>query len=1761
MLISIAITACGGGGSLESPGGGSSDKYELVVTLVSADGGDGISEVSKAVPGKLIANLTKNGSVFSNQLITFAIGEQGIGVLNPTSGTAQTNNNGDAEISLHAGTVAGGGTVSASYTTADNDTVTVTHVFTSKGDDESDEDTEYKITLEMKNFEGEIISRLNPSQPGVLTAHLTKNNESVENEIIDFSSANNAVIDSSDSSEQLTDGNGLVSKVIYVGEDNGASSVNVDFIIPGTSTLITEKFNFESQGIGENNGYVLTLELRNQNGDIATELSPSNPVVGIASLTQNGQPVSGRKLSFENIEINEVITDENGQAISVFKQCINEANNCQTSGVASLEVLFSGDENSNGSLRTTKLITEKDEIPVYSYQTKLFDSSNTPVEIITNSDSFHFEVTVFKNGTLVGSGEIIRLETRFNNFPSMDNSNDRTFKEVATDSNGLIKAVIEATGNHADYVTVTIVTPGIIASAADIVVFNSEYTLLEDQFELDLSFENGLPNNTVSGAAPAVLKAKLTKQGVEASNEVIRFAVNDAGLLEEPLKVATDSNGEATIVLNAGTDVGAGIAYATLERDGLVNQVQDSLVFTSLGDGFVLKATLVDENDNELTTISSEVKSFVKATLSQGGTAVSNAIVSFEVDNLGLIEQEQQSQVTDSSGVAKAEILPGITAGTGFATVSYDNGKYSAQVNFITSGDQISIILSELNGLREISHSTPGILIADLKQGNNPLAFKVVTFSVDTVGVINPEIGTAMTDENGRAMVSLLAGTTEGAGNSSVSFTSDAGNAVTDSYAFTSKGDAPVDGSQAFKVEVNITDINGAEFTQSNPVSSDNIGIVTAKVLEGTDPVNNVLVSFSTEFTGEIQPSVPGTAITNTDGIATINLGAGNFKGAGKVIAKYTPVNGSEAINEAVFYSSGDGAPIDSALAEIDMKFLINCKAGWDEDRDVIEIDPLNSDTECKVSNRFSSDELVDVYVKVSDTNTGNGFSNILINSVTTSGRLLPESGAALTDNFGIALLKLQPNVDGGAGEVTTTAKGVSKSIAFSASVAEISMTIDNGLPNKLDSDGVPIEDEFTPLAAGSTTVITVEILDNDNALITTPLEVEFSSGCSQSGLSILDDKVTSTGGIATATYKTAGCALSQGDTVRASVSTGGSVVIKETVIPVSAAPVASIIFDNVTNTVLALKGTGGQGRTENSQVTFKLIDSLGLPSTQSRLDFKLSSVNGGISLSSNSADTDSDGFAQVQVNSGHIPMAIRVQACYIPDDQIPASQLDDVTCWKEMYDACQLTGNDRPSSCPSGTLSLINLDEQIISVSDLLSMSTGLPDNNSFTASPEILNVEALQYTGVIDDLSIYLADQFNNPVPDGTAVYITTEGGAVGTIDGEPGNPQLECRTVDGVCVAQWRSQDPIPFSETKWGNRVGDYNPKQVYKAKSDLLISQGNLTPSYDEIKAVSNSALDPTVLENTRNCDLYNGAWAPCLNGIRNAAFFDDGVPLGARSTLIAISKGEESFVDLNSNGLFDSGEYYYSYDLPEAFIDNNENGTRTAESCNEIEGTEGDPCDPINTDGGHGEAYFSDINVNGQHDLADGKFNGLLCTAAAEADGKCNKELIDVRRNFEIVMSGSTAYSRFMVSKNSNGVNASCTSTTSLILEESEFTDYCDVMSIDISANIGDHDNDADTPDTDIGLTGMSVFFYFTDIYNNPMPQGTTITFSAGNGEYSGPTDDVVGNTTSTTPQVYGFSIVREGTGNKSLAGVVEAKITTPKGNITLPALTILDDR
>ncbi|MGA1839202.1 MAG: hypothetical protein ACMUIU_01135 [bacterium] len=188
----------------------------------------------------------------------------------------------------------------------------------------------------------------------------------------------------------------------------------------------------------------------------------------------------------------------------------------------------------------------------------------------------------------------------------------------------------------------------------------------------------------------------------------------------------------------------------------------------------------------------------------------------------------------------------------------------------------------------------------------------------------------------------------------------------------------------------------------------------------------------------------------------------------------------------------------------------------------------------------------------------------------------------------------------------------------------------------------------------------------------------------------------------------------------------------------------SGIDFVSATPQTIALKGTGGPARSETSVVVFKAVDEYGSPVLNQAVNFTLSTEIGGLSLSSSSAISNTEGLVQVTVKAGNIPTHVRVRA----------------------------TLADNPS---------------ITIVSDELAVGTGLPDQNSISISAETLNPEAWNYNNVEVPIIFQAADLFNNFVPDGTVVYFTTEGGSI-----------IASSTIkEGVCEVQWRSGNPKPVN----------------------------------------------------------------------------------------------------------------------------------------------------------------------------------------------------------------------------------------------------------------------------------------------------------------------------------------------------------------------------
>lgn len=1076
----------------------------------------------------------------------------------------------------------------------------------------------------------------------------------------------------------------------------------------------------------------------------------------------------------------------------------------------------------------------------------------------------------------------------------------------------------------------------------------------------------------------------------------------------------------------------------SLEKDGSISDgdsTTETSTYTISLKGY-LKAS-----DTESNSVTADAPLELRASLvNEDGDAVSGERITFTLaDSIGELDPVAGTALTQSDGVATIELIAGSSAGAGEVTATFtiDSVSYTDTFAFESDGTastepqlNITAVNSSGENTRNVDYSNPLTVQVELEIDGEPAAFKLVEFVLTGLGTINPTNGTALTNAQGIATISLLAGTEVGAGSIVATYT-DNENIVysSDGYTFTTEGDAPVQGeSLDFSIGLSLT--SSTSLTEISTISAADSGVVKATVLDGDGiKVEGAVVNFSSTL-GNLIPSI-GTALTNENGIASLNLTSGTVEGAGLITAQY------EGVEKTLgFYTRGDAVNPDQSTADINFKILQNCPVDFKTTRDA---------SLCEEVTSISGDSSAILFIEVTNEDSTTPLTQALVTATTTIGSITPSTGTAITDANGIALLDIVPGQDVGAGEITVSVLDSNLTKAFQIAAVDIEISISSSIA----------DDEL--LAAGATALISIEI-SKDGELYTTPLTVEFSSGCVSSGQASIDETVTSIGGFARSTYRPLTCV--GGDIITATVITGGDTVSANTTINVSPANIGFLQFIDVTEPVIALKGTGGADRTEISEVTFKLVDSNGNDLASRTVNFELSTAVGGITLGTASAITNASGEVKTSVLSGSIATPVRV---------IASSEEE-------------VEGNTVVVTAPS----------------DILVVSTGIADQNSFSLSRSIFNPHALNVDGNTVAVNARLADHFNNPVPDGTAVTFITEGGVI-----EP-----SCTTTNGACSVTWTSSNPRPFTDSMYENTIA--------------------------------------------QKCD----GGLPCPLGILNNDLTID-LPLGGRATVHAYAIGEETFSDLNGNGYFDSEDFFDDlFDIPEAFIDNNEDGTFGGKDCSD--GT--DPCSRDNSTGDEFEE-FVDFDGNGSWTTQNGLYNGLLCREEDETAGLCSRQLVNVFQNQEIVMSGDAAFFRLVTYADDCSAIAGVTASevhinsdpASPLVRRSQADptsqQMCQVSEIDLTQ-------------TPTGTSSVSLIMYIADMYNNPMPAGTEVSISTDNGEITGETSYVFPNSTSFVPVGVSFGIKREPLtgGNDSPSGSLNISVEAPSGLVSPFSVSVVDD-
>ncbi|MCE2570778.1 hypothetical protein [Motilimonas eburnea] len=834
----------------------------------------------------------------------------------------------------------------------------------------------------------------------------------------------------------------------------------------------------------------------------------------------------------------------------------------------------------------------------------------------------------------------------------------------------------------------------------------------------------------------------------------------------------------------------------------------------------------------------------------------------------------------------------------------------------------------ECTATTSVTSTKPAIVyVAVTDTSGNPIAEHVVSGD-STLGELKPDSKTALTDANGIAILDLQAGTVSGAGTVTVSTLSGDSVQSDASKGFqVSVGDIDTDAPVTLEVRLlNCPDdwdrvTRDADLcSETTEVKSSAPAILYVTASQGNSPVANKLFSASTTL-GEITPAL--TALTNANGIGILDLEAGSTDGAGRATIQID-ING-EVTSTAIDYAIG----IDGITSEQNVNInltILACPENWDR--------TIRDPKLCQETVDVATGKPVVLYIQLLQGKVP--LASQVVSGETTLGILKPEvSKTALTDGNGVALLDLYAGDTDGAGIVTvkSSALGAAASTekGFNVGVSDIQLNVTTSLEANEEAQ------------QNSTVLITATVTEESGELFNVPLQINFSSRCTSTGDAVIDASSFTVNGVATATYKPTACVDQDIITVEAPANN----LIKDVTVDIAATKAQSIRFIKATPDYIAIKGTGGAGRQETSEVSFKLVDQNGNPARQQMVRFSLETFPVGTSISPMTAQTNNEGIVSTVVESGEVNGVVRVKANYDIKDQ-------------------------------SG-----NFIKTISSVSDQLTVSTGLPEQSSVSLAFSQRILDGWTLDGNTTQVTIRLGDIFNNDVPDGTAVSFVTEGGRIGS------SGQGSCTTTDSTCTVTLTTQNPRPP-----GNKLQDFSGPGGCAAYS-------------------------------------FGDGVAPCINpgGM--------GQPYGGRVTVTAFAVGEETFFDNKpANGQFDKGETFH--DLHEVIYDYNEDGLyqqlevakRSHNPDTVVSDTEyaalknaylASSLTPVTGEDDNetwhefDQKYLDSNDPNNPFDRpspGNNLYNGTLCTLESESNGLCSREFVEVSNSAAVIFATNKYYIR-----------------------------------------------------------------------------------------------------------------------------------------------------
>ena len=551
----LLLVACGGGGSVsreENTGGSTPDpSYSVSLTLADSDGNTSTSLTGDS-PLILSATVTdSDGSPVANTVVTFSFTVANLARFSNDTGTALTNDEGVATITLIVGELSGSGAVeaaletgettrigfSSSGTTATVETPESLELFASQSQLSSSGSDEVEVWAVVKNAQNILLDGVN----------------------VTFSADNNAAIAET---QPVTDENGTAIVMLRTGGDKENRTINVTATVSGEQTL-TETISINVVGTEiEING--TTSAIIGDSVNLTVSLQDSDNV-GIASetLTLRVEDESGTDVTATTLDDAAPQTSAEGRATVAF-----------TAPAAGTFTVFANALNTES---TFAIEVQQDEFVFVNAP----DVNDVDQDIPLNTD-YNLQVSWLRDAAPFAGGSISFAISR-GTVVSADAVTDGSgIADLTVSSGNAGLATISATGTDGAGVQVsTQIEIAFIATDAETII-------------VDATPDSIGPDGQTSTISAVVLDA----EGNRVRNKLVNFEVNDVsnGNLTDA-QSRTDRRGIATTVYESN----AVSTYQSVEVRAYVNDepaVEDSTLLTvgdrpfdiSLGTGNLIEA-------------------------------------------------------------------------------------------------------------------------------------------------------------------------------------------------------------------------------------------------------------------------------------------------------------------------------------------------------------------------------------------------------------------------------------------------------------------------------------------------------------------------------------------------------------------------------------------------------------------------------------------------------------------------------------------------------------------------------------------------------------------------------------------------------------------------------------------------------------------------------------------------------------------------------------------------------------------------------------------------------------------------------------------------------------------------------------------------------------------------------------------------------------------------------------------------------------------